>query len=317
MLQFLKVQNLALIDSVEMECRAGFTAVTGETGAGKSVIMGALSLLSGERADRSLIRVGADFCEVQASLFFKDPGRINRMMEELGLPASNDGELVISRKIQAAGGQRIQVNGQIATLGQLAALGQVWLELHGPDAPLALFQRSAQIDLLDAFAGNSELREKFAAVYRDWCDLRKKIERIQGEGSLSPDEQAFLQSQIDEIRSLNISPEWLEKLENDFRRVSNAREIDERLSEMEEVLSGENGAPDRLADLYRSGSRLQELVPDEVGPHIERLDTLLIELNDLFGELQQLRTALEVDPYEIEEVENNMKLWMGIRRRHG
>ncbi|MGE9291641.1 MAG: DNA repair protein RecN [Puniceicoccales bacterium] len=317
MLQYLKVENLALIDSVEMECRPGFTAVTGETGAGKSVIMGALSLLSGRRADRSMIRKGADFCEVQASLFFGDPARVNVAMEEAGLRPMEDGELVLLRKIQAAGGQKILINGQVATLGQLASLGDVWLELHGPEAPLALFQRSAQVDLLDAFAGNGELREKYGSVFREWVELKEKIERIEGEGSLSEDEQAYLQSQIEEIRMLNISPEWLEKLENDFRRVSNAREIDQRLSGLEEALSGPKGAPNRMADVYRYGNKLRELVPDEVGGHMDRLDSLLVELNDLFGELQNLRSVLEVDAYEIEEVESNMKMWMGIRRRHG
>ncbi len=317
MLQYLKVENLALIDSVEMECRPGFTAVTGETGAGKSVLMGALSLLSGRRADRSMIRKGADFCEVQASLFFQDPSRINAALGEAGLSTAEEGELVLARKIQASGGQRIQINGQVATLGQLAALGDIWLELHGPEAPLSLFQRSSQVDLLDAFAGSGELREEYAKHFREWSDLRARIQRIEGEGSLSEDEQAYLQSQIEEIRMLNISPEWLEKLESDFRRVSNAREIDQRLSGLEEVLSGTNGAPDRLAELYRMGAKLRELVPEELGPLMDRLDTLVIEFNDLCGELHSLRSILEVDAYEIEEVENNMKLWMGIRRRHG
>ncbi|MGE9289961.1 MAG: DNA repair protein RecN [Puniceicoccales bacterium] len=317
MLQYLKVENLALIDSVEMECRPGFTAVTGETGAGKSVIMGALSLLSGRRADRSMIRKGADFCEVQASLFFQDSSRIDAVLVENGLAPTEEGELVLVRKILAAGGQRIQVNGQVVTLGQLAALGDVWLELHGPEAPLALFHRSAQVDLLDAFAGNGELREAYGALFREWTDLRAKIERIEAEGSLSEDEQTYLQSQIEEIRLLNISQEWLEKLESDFHRVSHAREIDQRLSELEEALSGPKGAPGRLADVYRYGNKLRELVPGEVGPHMDRLDSLMIELNDLFGELEALRSILEVDSFEIEEVESNMKLWMGVRRRHG
>lgn len=317
MLQFLKVENLALIDSVEMECRPGFTAVTGETGAGKSVIMGALSLLSGQRADRSMIRKGADYCEVQASLFFREPSRMNAAMEEAGLKSTEDGELVLVRRIQAGGGQRIQINGQVTTLGQLAALGEVWLELHGPEAPLALFHRAAQIDLLDAFAGNGELRDAYSGLFHEWNALREKIERIEGEGSLSEDEQTYLQSQIEEIRMLNISPEWLEKLESDFRRVSNAREIDQRLSDLEEVLAGSDGAPNRLADVYRCGNRLRDLVPEEVGPHMDRLDALMIDFNDLAADLQGLRSLLEVDAYEIEEVENNMKLWMGVRRRHG
>ena len=317
MLQFLKVENLALIDSVEMVCGAGFTTVTGETGAGKSVLMGALSLLSGQRADRSMIRAGSDFCEVQASLFFANPERMDGVLEKIGIDPTEDGELILSRRIQSAGGQRIQVNGRVATLGQLADLGEVWLELHGPDAPLALFRTPAQVDLLDAFAGNEGLREEYRTVFRRWNEVRARIRRTEGEGSLSEDERAFLQSQIEEIRSLDLSAEWVEKLESDFNRVNHAREIDEKLTGIEEALSGTDGAPEKLSEVYRIATKLRDLVPDEVGPSVDRLDALLIELNDIVSDFDGLRSTLEVDPYEIEEVENNMKAWMGIRRRYG
>lgn len=317
MLQYLKVENLALIDSIELECGSGFTAVTGETGAGKSVLMGALSLLSGKRADRTLIRDGAAFCEVQASLWFERPESIDRALSEAGLENTEDGNLVLRRRIPLSGGQRIQINGQMATLAQLSALGEVWLELHGPEAPLALFRQSEQVDLLDAFAGNEKFRTEYQGVYREWRATCRRIEEVRKEGSLSDDERVFLQTQVDEIRSLNLSVEWVEKLEADFRRVSHAKEIDERLSGIEEALSGPEGAPEKLSEVYRIGMKLRDLVPDEVGPSVDRLDSLLIELNDLVADLQSLRTRLEVDPYEIEEVEENMKAWMAIRRRHG
>jgi len=317
MLQYLKVENLALIDTLEIECGSGFTAVTGETGAGKSVLMGALSLLSGSRADRSLIRTGADFCEVQASLWFEQPEIVDTALERAGLESTEEGILVLKRRVTASGGQKIQVNGQVATLGQLADVGDIWLELHGPEAPLALFRKSEQVDLLDAFAGNGELRNQYQSLWRDWQKTRRRIAGIREEGSLSEDERAFLQSQINEIRSLDLSVDWVEKLETDFRRVSHAKEIDERLSGIEEALSGAGGAPEKLTEVYRLGTKLRDLVPDEVGPTVDRMDNLLIELNDVVGDFQSLRSKLEVDPYEIEEVEENMKAWMAIRRRHG
>lgn len=317
MLQFLKVENLALIERLEMDCAPGFTAVTGETGAGKSILMGALSLLSGRRADRSLLRDGADACEVQASLWFEDPTRIDAVLEAEGLEPTEQGSLVLRRRIQASGGQRVQVNGAVATLGQLAALGEVWLELHGPDAPLALFRRGEQIDLLDAFAANGEERGDFRRKFREWNEIRRQAEKVRAEGSLSEDERVFLQSQIDEIRSLEISPEAIEKLESDFQRVSHAREIEERLSGIEQAFAGPSGAPETLSEAYRLGLKLRELVPGEAGPAVDRLDSLLVELNDLIGDFQGLRSRLEVDPYEAEEVEEKMKAWMGLRRRHG
>ena len=317
MLQYLKVRDLALIDSLEMECAPGFTAVTGETGAGKSVLMGALSLLSGQRADRSMIRTGAEACDVEATLWFAEPAPVDAVLADLGVPPTEEGTLVLRRRILAAGGQRIQINGGVATLAQLASLGEIWLELHGPDAPLALFQHSAQIDMVDAFAGHRELLDEYRGLFREWSATRKKIGEIRGAGSLSEDERAFLQSQIDEIRTLDVSPEWVAKLESDFKRVSHAKEIGERLLALEEALSGAGGAPERLTEVYRVAEKLRDLVPDEVGPLADRLDGLLVELNDLAGDLLGLRSHLEVDPYEIEEVEHNMKAWMGLRRRHG
>ena len=280
MLQYLKVRDLALIDSLEMECVPGFTAVTGETGAGKSVLMGALSLLSGQRADRSMIRDGAEACDVQATLWFADPAPVDAALADLGLPATEDGTLVLQRRILAAGGQRIQINGGVATLTQLATLGELWLELHGPEAPLALFRHTSQIDLVDAFAGHRTLLEEFRSLFREWSATRKKIEEIRAAGSLSEDERAFIQSQIDEIRMLNVSPEWVAKLESDFKRVSHAKEIGERLVDLEEALSGPGGAPERLTEVYRVAEKLRDLVPDEVGPLADRLDGLLVDLND-------------------------------------
>ena len=317
MLQYLKVENLALIDRAVLEAGPGFTAVTGETGAGKSVLMGALSLLAGARADRSAIRDGAEACEVQAHLWFAHPERLDEVLAAAGLPATEEGNLVLRRRIQAAGGQRIQVNGEVATLGQLAALGGVWLELHGSDAPRALFQRAAQVDLLDAFAGNGEELAAYRKAFHHWQDLRRQREKLEGESILGEDERAFLQGQIDEIRALPLSADWLADLEQRYQRIRHVREIADYLRVLEENLSGPASATERLTEVYRVAGKLREITPGETGPLVDRLDSLLIELNDLVGEFEGLRRLLEADPAEIEETETQMQGWLSLRRKHG
>jgi len=317
MLQFLKVNNLGLIDEMELEFQPGFTAITGETGAGKSMLIGALSLLSGARADRSLIRRSADFCEVQAALWFSETAEVDQLLESLELPRTEEGNLLLVRKIQETSGQKIKINGQIATLSQLQKLGEYWLELHGPDAPLALFTTAAQLDLLDAYVHAEKECEAYLEAYRHWRDVDKKIEKLLNEGELSEDERIFLQSQIDEIRSLQLSEEWVEKLELDYRRLSHAKEISERLVSIEDNLLGNDSGQDRLSEAFRHACKLRDLVPEEVESQVTRLDQLMVEVTDLASEFQTLRNKLEIDSYEIEEIESNMQQWMQIRRRHG
>src|SRR5476649_2632071 len=135
MLQSLRIRNLALLAEVGLEFEAGFTAVTGETGAGKSILLGALSLLSGARADKTVIRQGAPACEVEAALFFADPSRINALLAELELPTCEDGVLLLKRTLSRDKVPKITVNGSLATLAALAGLGEHWIDFHGPGEP--------------------------------------------------------------------------------------------------------------------------------------------------------------------------------------
>jgi len=152
MLQYLRISNLALLEKIELEFEGGFTAVTGETGAGKSVLLGALSLLAGNRAEKSIIRQGADACEVEGVLHFKDTKTIDTALEKLGLPACEDGALVLRRSLSRSKAARIHINGALATLAALETLGENWIDFHGPGEPQKLFKESVQLELLDAYA---------------------------------------------------------------------------------------------------------------------------------------------------------------------
>jgi DNA repair protein RecN (Recombination protein N) len=151
MLQSLRIQNLALLDAVSVDFEAGFTVVTGETGAGKSILVGALGLLAGERADKAVIRQGAASCEVEASLYFRDSAGVDRLLAELDLPPCEDGVLLLKRSVARERPPRITVNGSMATLAALQRLGERWVDFHGPSEPRRLLKDSCQLELLDLF----------------------------------------------------------------------------------------------------------------------------------------------------------------------
>src|SRR5688572_22464506 len=140
MLQSLRIRNLALLEALELEFEAGFTAVTGETGAGKSILLGALSLLAGERADKTIIRQGAAATEVEASLFFSAPGKIDAVLAGLDLPPCEDGVLILKRSLPREKAPKLTVNGGLATLSALQRLGEHWVDFHGPSEPRRLLK---------------------------------------------------------------------------------------------------------------------------------------------------------------------------------
>src|SRR5471032_1975880 len=178
MLQSLSIRNLALLEQVSVDFDAGFAAVTGETGAGKSILIGALSLLAGERADKTIIRQGAPACEVEASLYFEHPERMDALLAELDLPACEDGVLLLKRSLPRDKPPKITVNGGLATLAALARLGERWIDFHGPGEPRRLLKESCQLELLDLFGGAGAALAAYQEKYRAWRELLAAGDRL-------------------------------------------------------------------------------------------------------------------------------------------
>ena len=167
MLSTLRIKNLALVADLTLLLKPGYNAITGETGAGKSIIIGALDLLLGERADRTLIRAGCDSCSVEAVFELgRGAGAVEKLLDENGLEPCAENQLILKRVFTAAGANRQFVNGSPATLQILAAIGRELVDMHGPHEHQSLLHPARQLDILDAFAGLRPLREKFAALVR-------------------------------------------------------------------------------------------------------------------------------------------------------
>ncbi|MDP4693512.1 MAG: DNA repair protein RecN [Opitutales bacterium] len=316
MLQYLKIKDLALLDQVTLEFESGFTAVTGETGAGKSVLLGALGLLAGARTDKSLIRQGTDAVEVEAALYFEDSAEIDGLLDGAGLPVCEDGVLLLQRSIHKSKMPRIQINGSMATLTQLQNLGESWIDFHGPGEPQKLFQEKCQLRMLDAYAGNDKAVADYGTDYGVWRDALKEIAALETGERLDPDEIEFVQKQINKIDAVDLSEESIEALERDYTRMSSAQELVALASGCADAISCENGLSEQLIALVASFASLAELDPGSQSLY-ERVQSLLIELQDVGDEVGHLSSDFDFDPDTIEATTERMNLWQELRRKYG
>ena len=315
MLQFLKIRNLALMDAVELEFESGFNVVTGETGAGKSVLLGALAILAGNRVAKTAIRKGTDACEIEAVIALDDPARVNAALDALALPRCEDGQLILRRAIHVSKPGRISVNGSLATLAQLAALGETWIDFHGPGEPQKLFHEHHQLEILDLFAGNAAARADFVARFREWKKALAEIEEIRSQEKMSPDEIAFAQSQLDAMNRLELSDEAIARLEGDFAKISHAQELESLLGGIDSAL-GDDGLAAAFPQILRLSGEIFEIVP-AAGTLAQRANSLAIEAEDLRAEYAALRGEIDVDPETAAEISERMNAWLELRRKYG
>jgi len=316
MLQSLRIRNLALLEEVALDFESGFTVVTGETGAGKSILLGALSLLAGERADKTIIRQGAPAADVEASLHFADATRIDAVLAELELPPCEDGLLILKRSLPREKAPKITVNGSLATLAALQRLGEHWIDFHGPSEPRRLLKESCQLDLLDLFGRSGAALEKYRAGYRTWREAVAEHARVAHETKLAPDQIEFLRNQLVKLDALDLADEAIEALERDFQRMSRAQELIELASALASGLVGEEGMQGRLAELLRQARQL-ESIDAASRPLAERLSSAAVELTDLGAEFSDLSQQLQFDPEQAEELGARMNTWLEARRKHG
>ena len=316
MLQSLHIRNLALLEEVSLDFEPGFTAVTGETGAGKSILLGALSLLAGERADKSVIRQGAATCEVEAALFFRTAKKIDALLAELDLPLCEDGVLLLKRSVPRDKVPKITVNGGLATLAALQRLGEYWIDFHGPGEPRRLLRGNCQLELLDLFGRNGGMLSAYEEAYRDWRGLVAERERLAGEAQLPPDQVDFLRTQLARMETLELSEEAVEALERDFQRLSRAQELIDLARTLATGLTGEDGLQVRLAALLREVRQLANL--DSASQALaERINSVAVEINDLGAEFGALSQQFQFDPEQAAQLTEKMNAWLELKRRHG
>lgn len=317
MISYLKISNLALMHEVELEFERGFNVITGETGAGKSVLLGALSILAGNRVPKTIVRAGTQQCDIEAiiNLVPATLSRVNAFLELNGLPTCEDNQLVLKRSVNVSKAGRIFINGGLATLAQLNALGNEWIDFHGPGEPQKLFHENYQLQLLDLFGGNAKMLATYRERYQIWRDALAEIETIRTQEKFSEDELAFAQTQLDAFNALDLSDEAIAELESQYAQLSHAQELEQLLSGIENAL-GDDGLAGTLSQGIRLANEISEILP-AAGTLAERVNSLAIEIEDLRSEYARLQNNSQFDEETIAEINERMNTWLELRRKYG
>ena len=315
MIRRLQIRDLALMDRTSLELGAGFTVVTGETGAGKSVLLGALSLLAGNRAAKTIVRKGAEECSVEAELETDGDKRFDETLKALDLPACDDGLLILKRSVHATKAGRISINGGSATLTQLQQLGELWIDFHGPGEPQKLMRAETQLEMLDLHAGLAAALATYRTGWRLRNDLLREAAEAATAERLSEDEEAFLRSQLEKLDSLDLSEEAITKLERDHARSSRAQELAALLGQLDAGL-GSDGLGEVLPKLLKAGDDVAR-IDEEASALRDRLNSLAAEAEDIRADFARLGRGLSSDDESAAELDGKMNLWLEFCRKYG
>lgn len=316
MLALLKIRNLALVDELTWEPGNGFLGITGETGAGKSIIMGSISLLMGERADKSLIRSGETQCSIEAIFRLRHTEELNAQLTEAGVPPCEEGELLIRRIITATGNRQF-INNSPVTLALLHRIAGGLVDMHHPDSHRSLTSQERQLCLLDAFAEGAGLLADYRTAYRSWQEARAAYRELLENEMANERELDFLRHQVEEIESAAFTAEEVAGLESRWQRARNANRLRDTALPMAQMVDGEEDSLlDRLHTLVRAGRELVRLDAD-CHRWISPLEGLIEEVETLAEELQGYVNRLECDPEELAALENRIALLDSLKRKYG
>ena len=318
MLTDLRIKNLALVNDLAIQFSPGYNSITGETGAGKSILIGALGLVLGERADRTLIRDGDDHCSVEAIIDVAGLGKaFHSHLEQNGIEPCEENQLFLKRSFSASGGNRQFVNGSPTTLNILASIGEWLVDIHGPHDHQSLLKTARQLEILDAYGGLEKQRSDFAALVDERAALAsQKAELIVDEDAYAR-ELDLLRFQVSEIESAQLKPDEEPELEQAFQRATHSARLAGLAAEARQLIDDREPSVSELTS--ELGRALQEMAGIDAGA-----ESLLAEQSLLSGQLADLGTAvtdyaerLSLDPAQMKQVEERYNLVQTLKRKYG
>lgn len=315
MLTELRIRNFAIIESLTLPLAAGFNVLSGETGAGKSIIVGALGLLLGERASSDLIRTGADKASVEGVFDIADRPELATLLDERGIDAEES--LVVLKREVAAGRARAWVNGTAVSASQLAEIGRHLVNLHGQHEAQTLLDPDAQRGILDAFAGATALAAQVAEAHAAWAQARRDIVTLEARRADAEKRADWLRHVVKEIEEARLAEGEDVRLEEEARRLEHAEELRGGAGAITEALEGDDDALlHRLAAVER---QLQHIA--RIDPSLQRLqelyDAAFYNLEALARELEEYQGAVELDPERLEEVRRRRDLLFRLTKKYG
>ncbi len=315
-LNLLRIKNLALVEQLEWQIAPGFTAITGETGAGKSIIIGALQLLLGERADKSLIRTGADTCTAEAIFTGKELQKLNPQLIEAGVEPSID-DLIIKRTLSAAGNNRQFINGSPTTLSILKSIGDALVDLHGPHDHQSLLSADKQLDLLDSFARAEEQVEEYRKHFRQLQTLTAEHTALNTAETAREQELDLLRHQITEIDSANLVADEEDEIEKRYKLSSNSKRLIELASAAANKLSeADESVLSQLAETQRLLRELEKIDISTAELSSEHA-AAAVQLSEIARSLSDYAEKLDLDPEQLAALEQRVSLFETLKRKYG
>ena len=318
MLTTLRIKNLGLVDDITLELGAGFTTMTGETGAGKSMIIGALNLILGQRSDRKWIRSGTDLCVVEAVFdvsMIRAP--ITELLEEYGLEPCEDGALFIKRTVARSGNNRQFINHSPASLQLLSTLGHWLVDIHGPYDHQSLFDPHTQLELLDAYGGLTQDRKDYAAIVHQIKSLIQEKEDLIIDDQTYAQQVDLLRYQTHEIASARLDKVDEEALDNEYQKTQNAAQIRELGQGLLGAMSeADTNLTEMVAQVGQALHRLSSL-----DPRTESLMEVHLQItdltNDLLNDLTRYLDSVEIDPSHLAQLEDQINSLQSLKRKYG
>jgi len=315
-LTLLRIKNLALVEDLEWQMAPGFIAVTGETGAGKSIIIGALQLLLGERADKSLIRTGADLCTVEAIFSGDDLQRLNPQLVEAGVePCESD--LIVKRTLSISGNNRQFINGSPTTLLILKNLGDELVDLHGPHDHQSLLSPDKQLSLLDSFARAQEQLGEYRKQYRQLQALLADHAALDTVETAREQELDLLRHQINEITTANLDAGEEEEIESRYKLASNSKRLIELASAVANKLAeADDSVLSQLAETQRLLRELEK-IDNSIAQFSSAHAAGVVELSEIARSLSNYAEKLDLDPAQLSALEQRVSLFETLKRKYG
>jgi DNA repair protein RecN (Recombination protein N) len=319
MLQTLTLRDFVIVDQLELDFSSGFTVLTGETGAGKSILLDALSLVLGERADSSQIREGTSRAEISALFRIKAQQipHFNQWLDGLGFPIEDEGQsLLLKRTIEANGRSRAFINGSVATLAQLRETGDQLVDIHGQHAHQLLLKSGAQRELLDRHANHMDLVQEVAQLFKILNDSRRLLEQAENAGQDIERERERLEWQLEELTALSPQAgEWA-LIQSEHARLANGAKIISGCQEAIDVLSdAENSVESTLSKASANMSALAEH-DSALSDISQALESAQIQIDEAVHSLNRYLQKLDLDPGRLSEVEERMQALHGTARKY-
>ena len=314
MLQQLYIKNFTLIDELDIELHPGFSVITGETGAGKSIILGAIGLLLGQRADSKSIKQGADRCVIEAH-FDLSRYDLKPFFDENDIEY-DDHDTIIRRELTAAGKSRAFINDTPVALTMLKELGDQLMDVHSQHQNLLLNKQDFQLNVVDILANDSKELEDYQQCFANYQQKMKELNQLREEIERNKQNADFLQFQYDELEAAQLAEGEQEELEQQSETMSHAEDIKTALYEADNALNGdESGVVSQVKSAYNALNGISKVMP-KTAELTERLDSCRIELKDIADEVSQLLERTDFNPAELDNINNRLDRLYELEKKY-